>query len=78
LLFALVDAERQRVLDRSLNHIPRAPGRPIRLSAEVVVNQIKIEPRCIRADRVVAVLPGVGLPLPLGEGWGEGFRRMNF
>src|ERR1041384_3843738 len=73
LLVALVDSKRQRVFDRTLHHIARATFSPVRLIANEVVNQIEIETRTIRADRVLAALPDLWLPLPLGEGWGEGF-----
>ena len=42
---------------------------------QVVMNQIDVQARTIRADLVITALPGVRLPLPLGEGWGEGLRQ---
>ena len=42
---------------------------------QVIMNQIDVQARTIRADLVVTALPGAGLPLPLGESWGEGLRR---
>jgi hypothetical protein len=69
-----INAERQRVLDRSSDDFARATGGPVRLIAEIVVNQIEIETRPIGADRIVSALPGRRPPLPLGEGRGEGAK----
>src|SRR5574341_358045 len=78
LLIAFVNSKRQRVFDRSLNDIAAAAFAPVRMIAEVVVNQIEVQTRPICADRVVAAVPRVKLPLPLGEGCGEGFSGIHF
>ena len=42
------------------------------------MNQINFETCAIGADRIIAPVPGGKLPLPLGEAWGEGLRRIHF
>src|SRR5260370_4366464 len=78
LVVAFVDAERERVFDRTFDHVARAASRPIRVVREIVVNQLEVEARAISADLVITALPSGELPLSLGEGWGEGLRRIHF
>ena len=74
LLIVSVNTKRKRVIDRARDNFAGATLAPVRMITDEVVNQIDIEARAICADRVFTALPGVRLPLPLGEAWGEGWR----
>src|ERR1043165_6440281 len=59
LFVTVVNTERQRILDRSLNDFTRAARRPVRFTAEIVMNQIEIETRAVGAYGVIVAMPGV-------------------
>src|SRR3712207_4284090 len=56
-LFALINPERQRVLDRAAHDVERAPLSPVTILADVAVNRAEVEPRPLRAYRVFASRP---------------------
>jgi hypothetical protein len=52
LLVVLVNAKAERVLDSALGHVQGTPLRPIRHLAEPGVDQVKVQPRRVRADQI--------------------------
>src|SRR5258706_15574770 len=83
LIISLIDAERQRVFDRTLDHFQAPPGRPVGVMRQKLVNQIEIQPRAVRADLIITAFPGVGhakvefffSPSPSGRGLRRGLCR---
>src|SRR5437868_2762973 len=59
LMFAFVNSKRQRVFDRARDDFAGTAGGPVGFVAEVVMNQIQVEPRAISADRVITAAPDV-------------------
>jgi hypothetical protein len=60
LILTFVHAERQRILDRPLDHLHGPPFCPVRLFAEIGMDQLEIQPLSIGADCESVFVPLVG------------------